>query len=849
MALNDAMPSSATDVFKRNAEDADRLLNASGAVTNRLGNQLLSWEQITQSHAAWNNRGAWATATAYAVNDIWEDGGIWYVVLSAYTSGASAAADIAGTNVAILQSGAIFADNYQDIRDYAGLSDILYAKGKASIADGGQNFFQKVTGAAPATYTDNGVDVIVPTGGDGSEAWVSIGSIKPASTISELRGLTPVYDGQQVELLGHTLAGIGGGTFYYDASDTTSADNNGTVIVTSGGARWKRRLPGKLNLEMFGGLPNGVSPVNSALRAALDAGAVEQPKGTYLLSGTFELQSGDNLVGAGVDTLFKTASGVMFAFGAIDAGAFTSGNVSYSIANNPKVGEGSITMSTPADAGKYSIGEVVAIWSQEGYTDGLSTFKPLYQQLVSVKSVDVSTGLVELDDTIYKAYTGAEFRVTKGSEVTNSEGVTNGFTRDITFGNLSVETPNDSWTRFGGTYNANIFNINCVKTHGLFVNNGFARSVINGIGGSFSRRVQDLAYFSHDSDLVFNPASCSDSSGLQPLVTFAEGAHDNTVKVSSISSAISPSDQGNVVAFNIGSVNNKVTGGVIRGGNFLNAVRALNLESGVSVMDHHGNVLDNIDIHLTRCTSLVNTKALTTQDVTGLTITDTVKIHSDVNVTDSIRIESSGVHLHGATISSGNGVRAITVSSGVSDCEITRCKFSSTPNLAGISDDADAVVANNSFGSDSLISRALTNFSSPSAISSTSDANTVITKVFPAGTLLNNDVIKFEAFLQLTGANDVKNIAIRVNGTNYAVYSSLAVSSSLSVRGSLNLTSLTEQRIYLAGQDGVSASLGRGASFIDTNVTDLTVEVALWVDNASDTIVPDSVTMQHFRGV
>lgn len=102
MALNDAVPSSATDVFKRNAEDADRLLNASGSVTNRLGNQILTWEQISQSHAAWNNRGSWVTATAYAVNDVWEDGGVWYVVLSAYTSGATAAADIAGPNIAVL---------------------------------------------------------------------------------------------------------------------------------------------------------------------------------------------------------------------------------------------------------------------------------------------------------------------------------------------------------------------------------------------------------------------------------------------------------------------------------------------------------------------------------------------------------------------------------------------------------------------------------------------------------------------------------------------------------------------------------------------------------------------------
>ena len=104
MALNDAVPSSATDVFKRNAEDTDKLVNGVGSVTTRTGKILPSWDEITTSHAAWNNRGAWATATAYAVNDIWSYDGNWYLTLTSYTSAASAAADIAGDNVTALQS-------------------------------------------------------------------------------------------------------------------------------------------------------------------------------------------------------------------------------------------------------------------------------------------------------------------------------------------------------------------------------------------------------------------------------------------------------------------------------------------------------------------------------------------------------------------------------------------------------------------------------------------------------------------------------------------------------------------------------------------------------------------------
>jgi hypothetical protein len=45
----------------------------------------------------------------------------------------------------------------------------------------------------------------------------------------------------------------GGGCFIYDASDTTSADNHGTIIVDAAGRRWKRQLEnGALNRRMFG---------------------------------------------------------------------------------------------------------------------------------------------------------------------------------------------------------------------------------------------------------------------------------------------------------------------------------------------------------------------------------------------------------------------------------------------------------------------------------------------------------------------------------------------------------------------------------------------------------------------
>ena len=66
----------------------------------------------------------------------------------------------------------IYVTNHQAIRDYAGTEVVVYCLGTTTANDGGEGFFNKVTGAAPATYVDDGSTIIVPTGGDGSAAWL-----------------------------------------------------------------------------------------------------------------------------------------------------------------------------------------------------------------------------------------------------------------------------------------------------------------------------------------------------------------------------------------------------------------------------------------------------------------------------------------------------------------------------------------------------------------------------------------------------------------------------------------------------------------------------------------------------
>ena len=85
--------------------------------------------------------------------------------------------------------------------------------------------------------------------------------------VIDLRLYEPTEDYQQIELLGHTNPGIGGGRFYYDPVSADS-DDNGVVIVTTGGNRWVRILEDDfVTLDMFGRVSTNV---DSSFSYALD---------------------------------------------------------------------------------------------------------------------------------------------------------------------------------------------------------------------------------------------------------------------------------------------------------------------------------------------------------------------------------------------------------------------------------------------------------------------------------------------------------------------------------------------------------------------------------------------------
>lgn len=86
-------------------------------------------------------------------------------------------------------------------------------------------------------------------------------------SIAALRLLTTATAATQLFLLYNYVAGDGGGAFRYDSTDTTTADNSGTVIVDAAGRRWKRQWSGPVDLRWFGARCNGTTADDAAWAA------------------------------------------------------------------------------------------------------------------------------------------------------------------------------------------------------------------------------------------------------------------------------------------------------------------------------------------------------------------------------------------------------------------------------------------------------------------------------------------------------------------------------------------------------------------------------------------------------
>jgi hypothetical protein len=147
------------------------------------------------------------------------------------------------------------------------------------------------------------------------------GTSTAVSSISALRAvLHTAY--QQVEATGYHAANDGGGgQYWYNATDTTSVDNGGTIIVASDGGRWYLQHPiDSIGIKQFGAAVDGSTDDTAAIQAAITWASsvgirkVTVPVGAVYTTGTFTIPDGLTLSGVSTgpfDVFYNPASTIV----------------------------------------------------------------------------------------------------------------------------------------------------------------------------------------------------------------------------------------------------------------------------------------------------------------------------------------------------------------------------------------------------------------------------------------------------------------------------------------------------------------------------------------------------------
>lgn len=116
----------------------------------------------------------------------------------------------------------------------------------------------------------------------------------------------------------------GGGQYWFDSTDTISADNGGTIIVATDGGRWKLQLINPLSVRQFGAKGDGVTDDSAAIQASINwmtsGGKLFFPIGTYKINTTLTVPpiSGANsnlfLQGIGNDSVIQPGASITSLF-------------------------------------------------------------------------------------------------------------------------------------------------------------------------------------------------------------------------------------------------------------------------------------------------------------------------------------------------------------------------------------------------------------------------------------------------------------------------------------------------------------------------------------------------------
>lgn len=201
------------------------------------------------------------------------------------------------------------------------------------------------------------------------------------ATVRALNGFRPDY----IYVKGVQASGDGGeGIFRLDSSDTTTADNGGTVLVDASGRRWKRVYDSNINVRWFGAKGNGVTDDLTAIQLATSAVAnITLDAGIYVIGSNYTLPRACSWTFENGARIYVKAGVVVTILGKVfadeDQWIFDCADnpTNYSDPNNYR-GAGAVTTATPIILGGsfYSAGGFAGAVSVKwfgatgaGYTD------------------------------------------------------------------------------------------------------------------------------------------------------------------------------------------------------------------------------------------------------------------------------------------------------------------------------------------------------------------------------------------------------------------------------------------------------------------------------------------------
>jgi Endopolygalacturonase len=145
-----------------------------------------------------------------------------------------------------------------------------------------------------------------------SQASINTSLLYHATSISDLRTLTPTQD-TVVSVAGYYTTGDGGGGLFYWDSASGETDNGGTIIRPNSNptlGRWKRTFTdNNFNVKWFGAKGDAYNDDTTEIQAAIDSlpargGTVYLPGGNYYISSTISIGNGNG------GTTYSTKNGV-----------------------------------------------------------------------------------------------------------------------------------------------------------------------------------------------------------------------------------------------------------------------------------------------------------------------------------------------------------------------------------------------------------------------------------------------------------------------------------------------------------------------------------------------------------